>query len=167
MSMLDTDQFLQMDPVEFDQSDNGWRSLVGKVDEENIAELILKYIKLSGHKVAEYNKDKVGGEIFPIDLLYFHAAQSFGYAGAQYYRKAIECFKKSYEHGKECWNAYVDGTIGFLEANRDEVERQIKVVENSAAENKRGGNIGILKNFAKCLEQGLTDYEKAYSAPTS
>jgi hypothetical protein len=66
---------------------------------------------------------------------------------------------------KECWNAYVNGTIAFLEGNRDEVERQITVVENSKSENKRGGNIGILKNFSKCLEQGVKSYEEAYSMP--
>jgi hypothetical protein len=165
MMQKDIEKLLQMNPVEFDQSHGGWRSLVGKVDEEDIAELILKYIKLSGNKVAEYNKDKVGGEVFPVDLLYFHAGQSFGYAGPKFYKKAIECFQKSYEEGKECWNVYVDGTIAFLEGDKDEVDKHIKLIEDSKAENKRGGNIGILKNFSKCLEIGITSYEEAYSMP--
>jgi hypothetical protein len=165
MSEKDITKFLEMDPVEFDQGDNGWRSLVGKVNEEDIAELILKYIKLSGHKVIEFNKGKIGGEIFPIDLLYFHTGQSFGYAGPKFYKKAIKCFKKSYEEGKECWNAYVDGTIAFLEGDKAEVERQIELIGHSEAENKRSGNIGILKNFSKCLDLGITSYQEAYSMP--
>jgi hypothetical protein len=165
--MLDKDikKLLEMDPVEFDQSENGWRSLVGNTNEESIASLIIEYAEKSSNKIDEYNKDKSGKEIFPIDLLYFHAGQSFGCAGAKYYKKAISCFKRSYEHEKECWNAYVNGTIAFLEGKRDEVEKQIKIIEDSKAENKRGGNIGILKNFSNALEQGITDYEKVYSMP--
>ncbi|HRV75848.1 MAG TPA: hypothetical protein P5247_00495 [Candidatus Saccharimonadales bacterium] len=155
-------KFLEMDPVEFDQAVNGWRSLVGEVSEEHIAELILQYIKLSGSKIDEYNKGKVGGEVLPIDLLYFHAGQSFGYAGTKFYKDAIECFQKSYKNEKECWNAYVNGTIAFLKGDKNELKTQIKVIEDSKAENKRGGNIGILRNFSKCLDSGITDYEKAY-----
>lgn len=154
-----------MNPVEFDQDENGWRSLVGNTSEENIAELILQYLELSRSKIDEYNEGKVGKEVFPVGLLYFHAGQSFGYAGTKHYKNAIQCFKKSYDNENECWNAYVGGTIAFLEGNKDEVDRQISVVQSSKAENKRGGNIGILKNFSKCLKQGIKDYDKAYSMP--
>lgn len=154
-----------MDPVEFDQHENGWRSLVGKIDEEDIATLILKYIELNADKISEYNKGKVGKDVFPIGLLYFHAGQSFGYAGTEYYKIAVECFKKSYDKRNECWNAYVNGTVAFLEGDKHGLQTQIMVVENSKAENKKGGNVGILKNFYKCLERGITGYEEAYSMP--
>jgi hypothetical protein len=90
----DVKKFLEMNPVEFDQDENGWRSLVGNTNEEDIADLILKYIELNRNKIDEYNQDKTGGEIFPVGLLYFHAGQSFAYATAKYYQKAIECFQK-------------------------------------------------------------------------
>lgn len=158
----DIEKFLKMDPVGFDQDESGWRSLVGNTNEEDIANLILKYIELSSNKIDEYNQDKTGKDVFPINLLYFHAGQAFGYAGTEYYEKAIECFSKSYEKNKECWNAYVDGTIAFLEGDKEGVEKQIAVVENSKAKNKKGGNIGILKNFSECLVQGNRSYEEAY-----
>lgn len=162
---MDIEKFLKMDPVEFDQSENGWRSLDGNADEEDIANLILKYIEANQDKIDQYNKGKVGKEVFPVSLLYFHAGQSFGHVSTEHYKMAVECFKKSYDEKNECWNAYVNGTIAFLENDRDEVERQIKVVESSKSENKRGGNIAILKNFSKYLEQGIKDYEQAYSMP--
>lgn len=148
---------LQMDPIQFDQSEEGWRSLIGKIPEEEIAGLILSYIKL--------NKNKFNQETPPVDLLYFHAGQSFACAGVKFYKKAIQSFQKSYEPGKEFWNAYVTGTIAFLEGNKDEIDKQIKFIEDSKVEeqNKRGGNIKILKNFSKYLEQGITDYSKAYN----
>ncbi len=150
-------KFLEMNPFEFDQSENGWRSLIGNTPEEQIANLILDYIKT--------NSNKFSDETPPIDLLYFHAGQSFAYAGTKYYKQAIQYFKKSYKPGKEFWNAYVNGTIAFLQQNKDEVDKQIKFIQDSAVaeQNKRGGNIKILKNFSKYLEQGITDYEKAYS----
>lgn len=160
-----TKKFLGMDPIQFDQDENGWRSLVGNSSEVDIADLIIQYIETNRDKIDEYNEGKTGEDIFPIDLLYFHAGQSFGVAGPDHYQKAIECFRKSYYEENECWNAYVNGTIAFLEGNRDEVERQIKVVEESKAENKRGGNIGILKNFSKSLTLGIKDYEKVYNMP--
>lgn len=151
-----------MDPVEFDQSEQGWRSLVGKTNEEDIANLILKYIKLNSHKVEEYNKGKPADKTFPIGLLHFHAGQSFGYAGIKYYPDAIRCFKVSYSNKNECWNAYVDGTIAFLKGDINEVKKQIKIIEGSMLKNKKGGNINILKNFSKCLDLGVVDYSKAY-----
>lgn len=158
-------KFLEMDPVQFDQDENGWRSLVGKVTEEDIANLILKYIELNKNKIDEYNKDKDGEDFFPIDLLYFHSGQSFAITGTKYYKKAIECFKKSYYDENECWNAYVDGTIAFLEGDKVGVEKQIQIVVESQAKNKKGGNIGILKNFSRSLHQGIKDYEKVYNLP--
>lgn len=154
-----------MDPVQFDQGEGGWRTLIGSVKEEEIANLILNYIELSHSKVDEYNEGKSGSEVFPISLLYFHAGQSFAVAGTKYYPKAIECFKNSYEEDKECWNAYVEGTIAFLRGSKTEVDRQIKIVNDSKSKNKKGGNVGILNNFSKSLEQGIKDYEKVYSMP--
>lgn len=154
-----------MGPVEFDQDENGWRSLVGNTSEKDIANLILEYIELNQSKIDNYNIGKAGDDMFPIDLLYFHAGQSFGVAGVEHYKEAIECFKKSYYEENECWNAYVNGTIAFLQSNREEVDRQIKVVENSKSKNKRGGNIGILRNFSESLGQGMKDYEKVYNMP--
>jgi hypothetical protein len=160
----DFEEFLKMDLVEFDQDESGWRSLVGKADENKIAELILKYIKLSGDKIDEYNIGKTGKEIFPVGLLFFHAGQSFGYAGIEYYQNAIECFRKSYDESNECWNAYVNGTIAFLSGDAEEVKRQIKFVEDSNDERKGGGNINILRSFSRCLELGIKEYSKAYEA---
>ena len=156
-------KFLEMGPVEFDQGEGGWRSLVRAENEEDIANLILEYADLNRKKVDEYNKTRGAGQSFPIGLLYFHAGQSFGFAGAEYYKKAIECFQKSYGEKNECWNAYVNGNVAFLEGDKDELQRQIKIIKNSGSEDKRSGNIGILKNFSICLEQGIKDYEKAYS----
>lgn len=161
----DINKFLEMDPVQFDQNEEGWRSLIGRVNEEDIANLILRYIEQNRNKIDVYNEDRDGENVFPIDLLYFHAGQSFAITGAECYKKAIECFKRSYYKDNECWNAYVDGTIAFLEGDRNEIERQISIVENSKAKNKKGGNIGILKNFSKSLKQGIRDYEKVYNLP--
>lgn len=160
-------KFLEMGPVEFDQGEGGWRSLVRAENEEDIANLILEYADLNRKKIEEYNKNRGAAQSFPIGLLYFHAGQSFGFAGAEYYKKAIECFQKSYGEKNECWNTYVNGTISFLKGDKDGLQRQMKIIKNSGSEDKRSGNIGILKNFSSCLEQGVKDYKKAYSMPQS
>lgn len=87
-------KFLEMGPVEFDQGEGGWRSLVRAENEEDIANLILEYADLNRKKVDEYNKTRGAGQSFPIGLLYFHAGQSFGFAGPNITKRRLNASKK-------------------------------------------------------------------------
>ncbi len=167
----DHQKLLKLSPTEFDQGEEGFRALVGNVSEAYIANLILSYIERNRELIISNNKLKHKDHYLPLSLLYFHAGQAFAGSGSKYYSEAIECFEKGYEDedkdAQECWNAYVNGTIAFLNKDSAKILDQIRIVEKSNAKNKAGGNIELLKKFSMALDKGIVDYLRACTMPPS
>ena len=81
------------------------------------------------------------------------------------YEEALNNFQQSFMEGAECWNAYVSATIGFLEEDKNKIQNVIKIIESSSEKDKRSGNLEIVNNFLKALEQEVTDYNTVYNMP--
>ena len=155
-SFKNNEIMMQMSPWDFDQSPNGWRKF------ENTKEY-LKAISLIQEYITK-NKDRIlnpreGDKKISLGIMYFHIGQLFALEGQKYYPEAIKEFDRSFEENQECWNAYVSATIGFLENNVKKVKDAIKLIKASQEADKRGGNMGIVRNFKKALELGELDYE--------
>lgn len=151
-----------LSPWEFDQTPNGWRKLEGAGEFIKAADLILRYISANKERIlnsAETEKTMILG------LLHFHRGQLLASAGPEHWPQAIESLNNSFEDNDECWNAYVSATIGFLEGNKEKIVQAIQTIASSEQEERRGGNIGIVRNFKKALEEGIRDYETPYSWP--
>lgn len=136
--------FNDMDPYEFDVTDNGWRIFDNQDRPLDGAKVILDYIR--------HNQSKITGKNPSIEALYFHAGQEYAMAGSDYYQKAIECFEKSYETS-EWWNAYVSGTIAFLKKDIDLLQK---------AREKGTYNAEILHSFELALSRGDYSYKNNY-----
>lgn len=114
-SRNEAEALLQLDEDAFDQDmEGGWRMIAGRRDGECMvaaADLILDYI-------ARHN-----GELERPFLAHWHAGQMFALAGED--GRALDQFRLSYRTGQETgmtagiWNIYVDGTIAFMEGDRD------------------------------------------------
>lgn len=157
---LNYDVFMQMSPWDFDQSPDGWRKFSAIDGPIKAAELIQEYILKNKDKILN---EKEGNLKYAMETMYFHIGQQFASAGHEHWQKAIDAFNKSFVHKHdECWNAYVSATIGFLESNPVKVEDAIKTIETSKKEDKRSGNIDIVKNFRNALATGERDYKKIY-----
>ena len=151
MEGINIEYFLQMSPEEFDQSPNGWRSFDTPEKHVEAANLIKEYIYR--------NKDKID----ILEIMYFHIGQLLASAGPEHHTEAIQSFKLSFQDSEELWNAYVSATIGFLENDIKKIQLSINIIEKSNEDDKRGGHLGIVKNFKKALEAGRQDYYKVYS----
>lgn len=154
-------EILRMEPWDFDQGPNGWRKIQDAGDFVKAAEVILKYIHANKDRILSQDKRERNVKM---SLLYFHRGQMLAAAGQEHWTEAVESLKQSFE-GDECWDAYVSATIGFPEGNKEKVERAIQTIESAKQEEKGVGNIGIVRNFKKALEEGVRDYAAPYSWP--
>jgi hypothetical protein len=157
-------KFMEMSPWEFDQSPQGWRKFEAGKEYIKAANLIGDYINFNTEKILHPSASE---KTVSIRTLHFHTGQLLAFAGADHYPEAIVAFGKSFRDGAECWNAYVSATIGFLSNNIQQIEDAIRAIENSKEEDKRSGNIGIIHNFKKALEEKVLDYGKVYAWPRS
>jgi hypothetical protein len=152
---------MQLSPWEFDQTLKGWRKLQDEGEFIKAADLILEYVQQNRDRITNpvNNERKVS-----LELLFFHRGQMLALSGKENWQEAVESFKRALQDD-ECWNAYVSATIGFLEGDKQKIEQAIVTIESSQQEEKRGGNIGIVKNFKKALEERIRDYNTPYSWP--
>jgi len=162
--MTEEEEMLKMSPLDFDQSPNGWRKVSDTGgDCGRAVELIRKYIDRNLKIIIT---PREGKHRLPIKIMYFHIGQLLASQGPDYYQEAIKEFKSSvYENSedRECWNAYVSATIGFLEGDINKVEEAIETINNSKESDKMSGNLGIVINFKKVLLAGENSYNKAYN----
>ncbi len=142
--MNKTTHFNDMDPYEFDVTDNGWRVFENQDQPLDGARVILDYIRHNQSKITEKNPS--------LETLYFHAGQEYAMAGEEYYQQAIECFENSYKTS-EWWNAYVRGTISYLKKDK-------KTLEISRRNIKYNGE--ILQSFSEALDRGDFSYKNNY-----
>lgn len=157
------ESFMKMSPFEFDQETQGWRSLAKDGRNLEAAFLIKDYVVRNRERIITPTEDESDKAL---EIMQFHIGQLFALAGIEHYVEAIEAFNLSYyKEGGELFNEYIRATIGFLENDIKKVDFAIENITNSKKENKRSGNLGIVKNFKKAIEIGERDYEKVYSWP--
>ena len=149
---------LNMDFWEFDQTEHGWRSL----DTNEAVKIIGLYIRSNT-------------QLLPNDkaILYFHAGQIYAEMGD--YKTAIEQLELSKQSPKDwveiAWNAYVDGTIAFLNNDTEALLKEKAILErykDKKLENSKGEifyphrtNFNVIEQLHKGLSLGLT-YAEAY-----
>ncbi len=115
--------FMDMSPWDFDQSPDGWRKYEKTQGSTATAELIKKYIGRNLEKTVDPKQP------LRLEVLYFHIGQLLAMEGQGHFAEAIDALKNSsYSEGRECWNAYVSATIGFLDGNIKKIEVAIKTV---------------------------------------
>lgn len=155
---------LNLSPWEFDQSPSGWRGVDKKEGPEKATLLIMEYISRNREQILNPQE---GEKKIPLSIMYFHAGQLLASIGKNKYSEALEAFQQSFKVGSECWNAYVSATIGFLEGDKDKIQKAIKTIESSSEKekDKKSGNLKIVKNFLKVQELGMGDYNTAYNMP--
>ncbi len=151
---------LQLSPWDFDQSPNGWRKFSAPNERLHAANLIREYIAKNRYKITNPNKDE---KTVSVELMYFHVGQLLALEGQEHWAESIKAFDQSFQKDRECWNAYVSATVGFLENDTKKVEDALNTIESSQEIDKRSGNLSIIKNFKKALQIGERDYEKVYS----
>jgi len=150
---------LELSPYDFDQSPHGWREIQAVEGFERAAEAIIDYVAVNKERILKPSTEE---KIVSLALMNFHAGQMLALAGKI---EATEYFRNSLQENSECWNAYVDATIGFLEKEPTRIKNSIAIIEASVSEEKESGNLGIVENFLKALQEGITDYLTAYSMP--
>ncbi len=156
---IERETLMKMSPWEFDQSPEGWR----KIDqlEGRLAAVVVVQEYINQHR-EEILNPKPGEKIVTLELMYSHIAQMLALEGVNYYAEAIEAFNESFRENRECWNAYVSATIGFLTNNVAQIEEAIATIEASQETDKTGGNITIVRNFKQALERGEQSYMNVY-----
>lgn len=159
-SQPETD-IMQLSPWEFDQTSLGWRKFQDRGEFLKAASVISEYIQTNKDRIVNAKDD----EKTYMELLHFHRGQMLAAAGQEYWSEAIDSFGQAFGTDDECWNAYVSATIGFLEGNKEKIVDAIRIITDSQQGEKLSGNIGIVKNFKKALEEGVRDYGATYSWP--
>lgn len=113
---------------DFDQSDNGWRSL----PEKEHTRVISGYIRKNKRKLEPQHHR----------ILNWHLGQTYAMRGDN--KRAIRHMEKSSKSGDEQWNKYAKSTIAFLNNDKDEFEK------HSGGENLNKETLDRLRqNFGK------------------
>ena len=139
---------LELDYHAFDQSlpAGGWRAIVDNVDAGKTLDAYLIH-----------NNDQL--ETWQQQVVRWHAGQM--YALGDLTVVALARFKTTFRADEPSddtfgWNAYVKGTIGFLEKDRDkltEAHHELKL------KNPTSHNFKILESFLRCFEK---TYKETY-----
>lgn len=154
----DLSSYVGMNPIEFDQGENGWRHLASTAGcEREAAELIQKYV--------HYNENQLDEDIRP--LLLWHRGQILAFSGN--YGQAIPemtASRKRTTADIDGWNLYVEGTIAFLENDRaafNEVIFALKALKRPPGypegDLEWPPNLSVLTRMGKCFG---SPYKQAY-----
>ncbi|MGB3469504.1 MAG: hypothetical protein WBA51_01620 [Erythrobacter sp.] len=154
----DLEAMLELDRDAFDQDmDGGWRVLYDRGCYAEAAELI-----------REWRHEKRDHE----QMLYTHEGQMRGYAGQT--QRAIALLRLNYKPMDQDagfgWNFYMDGTIAFLERDREglatAIERlktipkpstQAVYADGSPANIRWPPNLHVLKGLERCWDKSFAE----------
>ena len=142
-------KYIKMDYKTFDQSPpkGGWRILEGKGHDIKIAELIDSYLNC---RRGLTSKQKA--------TLIFHSGQIYGDLGQN--NLAIERMKLAYNENldkKYHWNAYVDGSIAFLEHN---LEKLKSARDNVKSKEPDHPYVETLTDLIRCFERPYKEIDR-------
>lgn len=151
-------RLLALDEEAFDQDmDGGWRAVAapGPACFTPAAELILAYVEQHGEAALERPT-----------LAYWHAGQMFAMAGET--ERALTEFRRSYQDATDnemagMWNRYADGTIAFLERDREAL-----IAARDALPAMMGSNRDVLDGFVNCWDRPIMEaYQRECRTPAS
>jgi len=143
---------LQLPFEKFDQDLNGgWRPIENNGCHELVLDLIVTYLNIHKENLMKWQ----------INILIWHSGQI--YALNDNYIEAIERFKKTINRDEPQddafkWNAYVKGSIAFLEKDKNALKLAINDLEKATNPNSII-NLNILKSFDRCFNR---PYREAY-----
>ncbi|MBK9293146.1 MAG: hypothetical protein IPM57_01685 [Oligoflexia bacterium] len=153
LSPSNLSEMLKLSYKSFDQTlpDGGWRGLANKGCE------------LEATKVLEIYHLHHYDELAPwqAQILYWHAGQMYAMQGLT--DLALARFKKSYSTEEKAddkfkWNAYVKGSIAFLEHDMNSLTKARD--ELKSANTDAQSNFKILESFIRCFKKS---YKEAYN----
>lgn len=148
-------KYIEMDYQTFDQSPpkGGWRILEGQKNDLQIAELIDSYLSC---RRGLTSKQKA--------TLIFHSGQIYGDLGQN--NLAIERMKQAYNENldkKYHWNAYVDGSIAFLEHNLKKLKAARDEVKSKEPEHPY---VDTLTDLIRCFERPYKEIDRCRNEKT-
>jgi tetratricopeptide (TPR) repeat protein/ribosomal protein S18 acetylase RimI-like enzyme len=124
------EHLLSLDPHTFDQTSQGWRSLVYVGDMPQAIEALQGYIQKYVHNGVFVDAPKGTKTIHP-QILIWHLGQML--AMENKYEQAIKWMKQSFIQDDPQWNDYVKATVAFLQGN----QQQLDQYKNKANENSK------------------------------
>ncbi len=147
-------KLLALDYKSFDQTlpDGGWRRYEQANCYESAANLIDQYVAQNLSKLLEYQRRGMT----------WHAGQMHAFVGQT--ELAVARFKSSYDlkvapEDTFKWNAYVKGTIAFLEHDmKSLIEARDEMAAVSA--DQRSKNFAFIEAFVRCFDK---PYSEAYN----
>lgn len=154
LSSSEKERLLSLSYDDFDQDHvNGWRVIDGEGCHEEAIHLIELYLDSHKDNLLEWQ----------ISILIWHAGQI--YAFIDDYKQAKIRFEKNLipnelPNDNFKWNAYVKGSIAFLE--KDKRALGYAIIELEKATNPHSeNNLKILKSFERCFDK---PYREAYNS---
>lgn len=126
---------------DFDQPPNSpWRKEAHAGNYAKAAQMIEGWLKDNSNSLDRYQ----------LSVLIWHAGQMWAFAND--YKRAKAAMVKSHT-GEKDWDSYVDGTIAFMENDKD---RLAKIIDSNVVDEP---NQGILRGLLEKIGQS---YSKAY-----
>lgn len=154
LSPNDLSEMLKLDFKSFDQTlpNGGWRGLANKGCELEAAKVVEIYHLHHYDNLAPWQAR----------ILYWHAGQV--YAMQDLTDLAIVRFKKSYNSEEKAddkfkWNAYVKGSIAFLERDMSSLIEARDELKSASTDARQ--NLKILESFIRCFKK---NYKEAYNS---
>jgi len=141
LSKAEVEHFLKLEFWDFDQTATGWRKLTSNKDttsEDRLAAAKLCRLYFERRKDVPTSK---------LAIVAFHAGQNFAFANRS--KEALAVFEKSFQQNKPDWNAYVKGTIAFLNQDRSELIRQRAILARIPGQMNLEVLDRLIKNFDK------------------
>ncbi|MBW4061194.1 hypothetical protein HJC99_01315 [Candidatus Saccharibacteria bacterium] len=148
--------YLALPPFEFDQSDQGWRSIDRDGGYLEAAQLIEAYLS---HNMQRIRSQSQVSEA----TIHFHAGQEYAMNGELTYPKALIQFRQADKPDQPAWNLYVAGTIAFLEGDNTKLTDASTALAALVAENPNlTANATLLGQFRDALQANNRSYKAIY-----
>ena len=125
----------------FDQTAQGWRSITSKSDAGDLCKLYFDCRK-------DISKSRLAN-------VAFHAGQNYAFANSN--EAAVRMLKQSFQRERVDWNAYVRGTIAFLNGDKTELLKQRNILAKMPGQLNIEVLDRLIKHFGK-------SYSEAYSS---
>lgn len=150
ISSYQKERLLNLSFDQFDQNiNNGWRVIERKGCQKEAIYLIELYTDIHKKDLLEWQNN----------ILIWHAGQIYGFMGD--YQEAIIRFRKNINPNELPsdtfkWNAYVKGSIAFLEKDLHSLQKAINDLEK-ATNSHSIINLKILKSFERCFNKTYSE----------
>lgn len=140
---FEQNQFFDLDPHTFDQSQHGWRSLSTIQQQKDVLQ---KYINLHVKNDQFLPSAPKGVKELDVKVLYWHLGQI--YAMLNQNNLGVHYMNKSLSDDDQEWNRYVFATIAFLNKDKVSFEKML---------NQKNYNIDTLNRLHSNFNKSYQD----------